>query len=224
MKKLSSMLGVLSAILIAGHVYAEEDCKAKYTGTPAALPEADAKFLANALSLIKSKQRTELLKISGPRLLLVRRYVSGGVDSRGGNLWVEFSHKQIDKNLVVRIPPMKLPRYLAGQEGGELESHPAQEVEFVSQYYFPETDGTVIILNRTACGDDKKCDLLPFGPHFEEMVSGLMHCSANGKSAFLFKDGLLITGMDLIPWPIGEGLYFTKTPSGYKLAALIDFE
>lgn len=79
-------------------------------------------------------------------------------------------------------------------------------------------------MNYKACGDDKKCDLLPFGPDFEEMVSGLMHCNANGKSAYVFTDGLLITGMDLIPMPIGEALFFTKTPSGYKLAALIDFE
>ena len=141
----------------------------------------------------------------------------------GGNLWDEFSHKQIDKNLVVHIPPMKLPEYLdSGKK--KMISQPAQEVEFVPKYNFPATDGTAVMLDRTACGDDKKCDLLPFGPAFEEMVSGLMECSSNVKAAFVFKDGLLITGMDLIPMPIGEALYFSKTRSGYKLAALIDFE
>lgn len=223
MKNFLSILGMLSVMLIAGHVYADEDCDAKYNGKPAVLPEADAKFLANALTLIKNKKRTELLAISEPKLLVVRRYVSGGVDSRGGNLWIEVGHRQIDKNLVVHVPPMKRLEYLDSGTNTMI-SHPAQAVEFSPENYFPETDGTAIMLNRTACGDDKKCDLLPFGPYFEEMVSGLMHCSANTKSAFVFKDGLLISGMDLTPWPIGEALYFIKTPSGYKLAALIDFE
>lgn len=207
---------------VAGQVYADNDCEAKYRGTPAALPDADAKFLADVLSSIKNKKRAEVLAISEKKILLVRRYVSGGVDFRGGNLWVDVTHSQIDKNLVIHVPPMKLPAYLG--PGDETVSQPAQEVEMASAYYFPESDGTAVVLDRKACGKDKKCDLLPFGPYFEDMVTGLMQCSANRKSAYVFKDGLLISGMDLIPPAAGEALYFTKTPSGYKLAAVIDFE
>jgi len=225
MKRALLLLGVWAALGVAGHAYADANCEAKYSGKPVALPEADAQFLANALSLIKNKKRSEVLAISEKKLLLVRRYVSGGVDSRGGNLWIEFTHIQIDKNLVVHVPPMKLPQYLVSEDDqNAMISQPAQAVEFVPKYYLPETDGTAIILNRAACGDDKKCELLPFGPDFEEMVSGLLRCNVNEKSAYVFTDGLLISGMDMIPWPIGHAFYFTKTPSGYKLAALIDFE
>jgi len=222
MKKTLCIFGGILAITLAGHAYADGDCDAKYAGTPTSLSKAYAEFLANALSSIKSKKRSEVLAISEKKILLVRRYASGGVDSRGGNLWVDVNHRQIDKNLVIHVPPMKLPVYLGS--GDDTVSQPAQEVDMVSEYSFPETDGTAVILDRKACGKDKKCDLLPFGPHFEDMITGLMQGTANRKSAFVFKDGLLISGMDLISPAAGEALYFTKTASGYKLAAVIDFE
>lgn len=222
MKKALGVLGAVLVMAVAGPAHADKDCDAKYAGTPGALPDADAKFLANALSSIKNKKRAEVFAISEKKILLVRRYVSGGVDFRGGNLWVDVSRGQIDKDLVIHVPPMKLPAYLGPAD--ETVSQPAQEVEMVPEYYFPETDGTAVVLDRKACGKDKKCDLLPFGPYFEDMVTGLMQCSANRKAAFVFKDGLLISGMDLIPPAVGEALYFTKTPSGYRLAAVIDFE
>jgi hypothetical protein len=231
MKKILCSFGALIVLVMPfgalssdkGPKVFHSSCKEQYKGVHGNLSAEDAKFLAHALALIKGKKRAELLAITVPKLLLVRRYVSGGVDSRGGNLWIEAGHKQIDKNLDVHIPPMKLPEYLDSGTDAMI-SQPAQTMELSPENYLPETDGTAITLNRTACGDDKKCELLPFGPDFEEMVTGLMHCTANRKSAFLFKDGLLITGMDLIPWPIGFAYFFTKTPSGYKLAALIDFE
>lgn len=204
--------------------YLGGECEPQFSGTHGVLPAKDVSFLADFLSSYENKKRGEVLRNSLKRLLIVRRYVSGGVDSRGGNLWVEVTPGQIDKFLMVHIPAMKLPRYLAsGKE--KLIQQDAQDAGFSgSDPYFPVADGSAIFLDRAVCGKDKKCDLLPFGPKLEDLMSNLLHCSGSTKAAYVFKDGMIISGMDLIPWPIGEAFFFTRTPAGYKLAAMIDFE
>ncbi len=205
---------------LSGDALADDACEAEYVGRHVALPEADAKFLSNVISFFKNKKRDEVLAILEKKPFLVRRYISGGVDSRGGNLETYFKPQQLDKNMVIRIPRMRQHEYL----GSGWIQQPAQAEDFSDRFFNPETDGTAIVINRKVCDKVNTCDVLPFAGELENMLSGLLHCNSNKKAAYVFSDGLLITDMELIPWPIGSALFFTKHPDGYKLAALISFQ
>lgn len=224
MRKLIYALCIVIPVFATSSAYAENDCQPEFTGRHVTLPEQDAKRLRDVLSYFKDKKRKELLAASAKSVQLVRRYVSGGVDARGGNLWVDVKPSQIDKDLVLHIPPMDMPEYV--DSGSNATVHqPTQAVnDFTYRFFQPETDGTAVVLNRGICRDSKTCSVLPMGPELEQTISGLLHCSPDKKVAYVFSDGLLITNMELIPWPVGGALFFSKDPSGYKLAALISFQ
>lgn len=222
MKKYLYVPLLIIVAFLSGNALADDDCEAKYAGSRVNLPEADAKFLSNVISSFKAKKRQEVLAVLEKKPLLVSRVVSGGVDSRGGNVWMAFKPQQLDKNMAVHIPAMKLPEYMDSGENKWIR-HPAHEEDFSDEFFQPETDGTAIVINRKVCDKAETCDVLPFANELEDMLSGLLHCNANKKAAYVFSDGLLITDMELIPWPIGSALFFAKHPDGYKLAALITF-
>lgn len=223
-KQFLCMLCLALNTALSGNAFADE-CRPQYLGSPSPLPAADAQFLSNAIAQIKNKNRRELLTILDPKLTLVRRYMSGAAGIKGGNLDVHLNPRQISKDMKIHLPPSKVPEFPWDADSDSMIDIPAVTLtDFSAASFNPKTDGTGIMMGRTICDKANSCDVLPFANELEDLLSGLLHCNKNKEAAYVFSDGLLITDMELMPWPIGTALFFSKQQNGYKLAALITFQ
>ncbi len=212
---------LLVVAALSGNALADDECAAEYAGTRAPLPAADAQFLSKAIASIKHKKRQELLPILDAKLTLVRRLMSGAAGIKGGDLNLYLKPQQLDANMGIHLPATKVPD-IPWAPDPELITIPAHTLtDFSDEHFNPETDGTGIIMGRTICGADDKCDVLPAYSELDFLMSGLLRCNKNKAAAFVFSDGLLLTDMELAPSPVGQALFFAKRQDGYKLAAFI---
>lgn len=211
--------------MLAGPAWAGEpgngfDCGA-YTGTQQALPRADAEFLESASAVFKNRDRKGLLAISDRKLLLVRRWAFG-VDARGGNLWIALKPSEIGKDLELHIPAMTLPSYL----GNGMVRQPPQDLpEF--KHFKLKVDGSGIAMGRKVCAGYDQCDVVPLLANIENLLGGLMQCTSYSKSTFIFTDGILVSGLEYdrnLQLQNGVAWFFSNTPNGYKLSALISLQ
>ena len=160
-----------------------------------------------------------------PKLSLVRRYMSGAAGIKGGNLDLYLKPRQIGGDMKIYVSPMKVPEFPWDPDSDSVvRLHGQALTNFSDASFNPKTDGTGIVIGRKICDGAEKCILLPVANDLEDLISGLLHCNANKETAYVFSDGMLITDMELMPWPIGNALFFSKHPDGYKLAAFITFQ
>lgn len=196
------------------------DCSG-YTGEQKPLPAADAKFLSSVIDTFKKGDRRGVLATADRKLQLIRRF-GFGVDARGGNLWLDLAPRQIDRKLWIHIDEMTLPSYL-----GEGEEHYDKQVLQEFSFFGPKFDGTGTFINRKVCDGVKKCYVLPAMNGVENLVGSLLYCSHYKSNTFVFSDGILLTDMEDVEGaglPMGEALFFVKTPTGYLLSTLISFQ
>src|SRR5512136_668040 len=75
----------------------------RYAGKHVSFSTADAQLINKTVTSIKNKNLQDLRSVSGKKLLLVRRFVSGEAKTRGGNFWLRLSLQQIDKDMQIHV-------------------------------------------------------------------------------------------------------------------------
>lgn len=206
LKKPLYILSMMLMIVLSGQAHADDEC-GKYGGNRILLPDTDAQFLKSAIAVIKNKKRKELLAISGRNLQFMRRFLTGGADARGGNLWEELKPDQIDEELNIHV---------RGQE-------PLSDLQFIH----PSIDGTGVFIDRKICDGVRKCAVVPVWQELEYLIEGVLECNKNQNAVFVFSDGILLTDMEILEslgLPNGGALFFSRTPAGYKLSVVISFQ
>jgi len=205
-KKPSSFLAVLLVGACCQFTYGSE-CNG-YTGKPRALSASEMLLLKKAVDSIRKKDLSRLKENSTQRLLFIRNFISGETNARGGNFWYRLKWNQIDKNMTV---------HLFGQDISDFSD---------STIFSAVSIHKGLSVDRGVCATASSCDLLPKGDELPDLIGSLMECNAgSGRTVYVFSDGILLTDMQLITGlPIGEGLFFSKGPNGYKLSALIDLQ
>lgn len=195
--------GLLLVLLFLSPAYGF-DCSG-YVGTAIAVSKVDQDIIDKAITSIKGKKLDHLFSVSHGQLLLVRRFVSGEADSRGGNLWLRLRPQQIDKEMGIHVGNQILLNF--------------SETEVFNSV--STTSGVVV--GRKTCDRMNSCDVLPFGDALENLLYGLLRCNTSGTAVFILADGVLVANnMRLITdFPIGEGLYFSRDSRGLRLSSLI---
>jgi hypothetical protein len=202
----NSVIPAILLSLICCRSVAAADCES-YAGTRGDAAKEVTTVVGKALAAIKTHNAKGLFAISSSKLLLLRRVVSSGEDSRTGNIRLALRPRDVDAGLNINI-------------GSQTFS------EFSDQSLFNTVNtASVVSLQREVCEGARHCDdALPGSEEVPFLIKNLMQCNrSGGKDVYLFSDGMFVTDMQLSAGrvPVGSALFFTKQAGGYKLAGLI---
>jgi len=189
------------SLFFSWQVWGADDC-VRYVGQQAPLPEADAQFLASALTTVNKKDRKAFLALTRRDLLFVRIYMVSA-SSRGGDLAERLKPSQIDRDLKFHIE-------------GQIP---------LGEWQMPKSqvDGTGIFIGHSICDGFANCYRVPQMADLPDLIYNLLPCNGNKNAAFVFTDGILLTAIELNQYPNGTAYFFSRTPSGLYLSALVNF-
>lgn len=190
--------------LAGGQAWAA-DCD-NYTGAHTALAKDAADAVGKTIAVIKAGNPRGVMAASAGKLLLVRRSVSGGTESRSGNVRLPLHVPDMDSHLNIHIANMTVSDF-------------AERDRFDAV----KTDDAIAV-QRDVCEGESHCDdSLPPSVDLPFILHDLLQCNQGGKRVFAFNDGLFVTDMRMESGglPIGAALFLTKTAKGYRLAGLI---
>jgi hypothetical protein len=181
------------------------DCDS-YQGKQVDIAKDAATPIGKALAAVKAHNVKGLFAVSSNKVLLLRRSVSGGADSRGGNIRLALRPRDMDSNFNFEI-------------GGQTFSEFSDRALFDGQ-----NTATAFSIDREVCEGARHCDdALPASEEVPFLIKDMLQCNQAGKGMFVFADGLFVTDMQLAPGkvPVGSALFFAKDSGGYRLAGLI---
>jgi len=140
-------------------------------------------------------------------LLLLRRVVTSGEDSRTGNIRLALRPRDLDAGLNINI---------GGQTIGDFGD---------PSLFNALNTASALVVQREVCEGARHCDdALPGSEEVPFLIKDLMQCNrGSGKDVYVFSDGMFVTDMQISTGrvPVGSALFFTKQAGGYKLAGLI---
>jgi hypothetical protein len=199
-----AILSILLSTICCSYT-AMADCDS-YKGTQVDTAKDAVAVIGKALAAVKAHNVRGLFAISSTKLLLLRRSVSGGADSRTGNIRLAMRPRDMDSDFNFAI-------------GGQTFTEFSDRALFDGQ-----NTATAQSIDREVCEGARHCDdALPASEEVPFMMKDMLQCNQTGKGVFKFADGLFITDMQLTPGkvPVGSALFFAKESGGYRLAGLI---
>jgi hypothetical protein len=199
-----AILSILLSTICCSYT-AMADCDS-YKGKQVDTSKDAAATVTKALAAVKTHNVKGLFALSSTKLLLLRRSVSGGVDSRTGNIRLAMRPRDMDSDFNFAI-------------GGQTFT------EFSDRVLFDGLNAaTALDIDREVCEGARHCDdALPASEEMPFVMKDMLQCNQTGKGVFVLADGLFVTDMQLAPGkvPVGSALFFAKGSTGYRLAGLI---
>lgn len=163
-------------------------------------------------SNVELERTVDYLKVRDARALssrlgkfvLIRRFVSGEVAARGGNIATELSYEKIGKDLTISYRKQKLKDVALDRAFSDISV------------------STILRVRQEICGAAVSCNTIHPGDRLVNLLADLLDCNSGKTRVFEFDDAFVILDMKLIKnMPIGEAVIVRKKQELPKVLVIL---
>jgi len=184
-------LAVVAILICVGNDARAVDCSEKILRNVGRAHEGYAE-LDHIIGRLKDENPQALENGTG-KFILVRRYVSGGSATRGGEISAQLPLTSVSKGLTINYRGQKIN-------------------DFSIDSAFSNVDlSTIIRVRRSICGTSAFCGSFPKGEELDRFLADLVACNGKKQGVFEFDDAFVALDMTWVgSLAIGEGVVIQK--------------